>query len=104
MSEREDRFVVMVRPRGVGPSWWPQAVPCPVSEHMGITVVAEGRIGSVVQFIWQTATEGGGVTGGVDLAHAVAGDEELAQRVEDWFDEHEDDPWPWAIAQVRLPD
>jgi hypothetical protein len=60
--------------------------------------------GKQILFAYQTVTDGGGFTQGFDTVHAMTGDAELASRVEDWFEEHEEDPWPWELCQVRIPD
>jgi hypothetical protein len=107
-TEREPRYVVLVRPKGVGPSYWRSMDGrkiCGRSEVInGQEVTIGDPVGPVILFAWQTATESGGWTLGVDPAHAVSGDVELGRRIEDWYEEHEGEPWPWEFRQVRLPD
>jgi hypothetical protein len=99
-TEREPRYVVLVRPRGVGPDWWP-SVPAEMFYDRANPGVAAGRF---VEFAWKTVTVGGGHTQGFDPNHAVSGGDELTQLVDDWFDEHAELPWPWELCQVRLSD
>jgi hypothetical protein len=105
----EPKHVLMVRPNRVGPSWWetvwqesvdasgrwckPLALPC----------AALPIVGTVAEYAWWTVTSGGGFTKGFDLASAVTGDAELGERIDEWFESHEDDPWPWEIRAIRLP-
>ncbi len=92
------RYVVLVRPRGPGPDYWPKVEPFP-------TVFVEGELGgAAVQFEWQTVNATGGFTKGFDRSSAVAGDVELGERVDAWFEAHDDDPWAWELCQIRLPD
>lgn len=100
-----ERVVVMVRPRGVGPSWWPRLG----TDRVDILVSPRHELwypplGRVVEYGWNTVTDTGGFTAGFDPTSAVEGDVELAERVEAWFEAHEDDPWPWELRAVILDD
>jgi hypothetical protein len=88
------RYILQVKPDGVGPLWWSSAR------------VSDERIGptpKVIEFQWMTATENGGFTAGIDEKHAVDANG-VSQRVEEWYEEREDDPWPWQFRMIELPE
>jgi hypothetical protein len=78
--------ILQVSPNGVGPSWWRQT--STLIEALGCNAVDYG---------WHTVTEDGGFTSGVDWSQGLETDEELEERVEAWFDAHDDDGWPWRF-------
>jgi hypothetical protein len=101
MSEREPRYVVLVRPKGVGPSWWRIESACHVDANL---CLGKPKVGALVAFAFYTVTGSGGFISEFDERFAVSGDVALGERVEAWFEAHEEDPWPWELCQVRLPD
>ncbi len=80
------KIVVQVSPNGVGPSWWSQK-----------RRPLESPACHVIDYSWHTVTATGGFTSGADWSEAVGTDEELAERVDTWFEVHEEDPWPWRF-------
>lgn len=106
MSKASERVVVCVRPRGVGPSWWPVARKERLVDNLEAVPFGADipHIGLGLVYQWNTITDTGGFTNGFDPSCAVEGDQAVGELVDEWFQAHEDDPWPWEIRAVVLTD
>lgn len=96
---RESRRVVLVRPRGAGPSWWLSLRP---KVERNALPGCRGVKGHYRIYLWCTVTEGGGFTNGFDVKHSVVGDEDVDDRIKDWFEAHDGDMWPWEIRAIEI--
>ena len=80
------RYRVLVRPQGAGPLWWPHVIDW------------DERMGKVVRFRW-AATDGASYSAVINGGETFEADG-IGEVLDSWWEEHDEDPWPWEFRIV----
>lgn len=99
MSDKpEKRYLLLVRPQGVGPPHWPRTLPSPSAVTFGGD--------DVIAYKWAVILPGGQHVTAIDRETDAVPESTIEELLHEWWDADEalDNPWPWEFQLVMLKD